>query len=61
MPYAEVNGIRLYYELHGLEEGPPVVFINGLLMDTTGWGLQLPSFARHFRVFLYDCRGQGRK
>lgn len=60
MPYAEVNGIRLYYELHGPEAGPPVVFINGLLMDTTGWGLQLPSFARHFRVLLYDCRGQGR-
>jgi len=60
MPYADVNRIRLYYELHGPEGGPPVVFINGLLMDTTGWGLQLPLFRKYFRVLLYDCRGQGR-
>jgi 3-oxoadipate enol-lactonase len=49
----------LYYELHGLPEGFPVVFINGLLSDTTSWALQVPVFAQHFRVLIYDCRGQG--
>jgi 3-oxoadipate enol-lactonase len=60
MPYQTVNGIQLYYELHGPEDGFPLVFINGLLMDTTSWGFQLPVFAQHFRVLVYDCRGQGR-
>ncbi len=60
MPHARVNGIQLYYEVHGQADGPPLVFINGLLMDTTGWGLQLPAFADTFHVLLYDCRGQGK-
>jgi 3-oxoadipate enol-lactonase len=60
MPYQTANGIQLYYEWHGLEDGFPVVLVNGLLMDTTSWVFQLPAFAQHFRVLLYDCRGQGR-
>jgi 3-oxoadipate enol-lactonase len=60
MPYQMVNGIQMYYEWHGAENAFPVVCINGLLMDTTSWVLQLPAFAEHFRVLVYDCRGQGR-
>lgn len=60
MLYAPVNGLRLYYELHGPEEAFPVVCINGLTMDTAAWGFQLPALTPHFRVVLYDCRGQGK-
>jgi 3-oxoadipate enol-lactonase len=58
MPHHTANGIRLYYELHGADDAPPVVLINGLLMDTTSWTFQIPAFAEHFRVLAYDCRGQ---
>lgn len=59
MPYQAVNGVQLYYEVHGPTDGFPVVLINGLLMDTTSWGLQIPALAHTFRVLTYDCRGQG--
>ncbi len=60
MPYQRVNGIQIYYEEHGSPEAFPILFINGLLMDTTSWVFQIPVFAQQFRVLLYDCRGQGR-
>jgi 3-oxoadipate enol-lactonase len=60
MPHCTLNdGVRLYYEVHGPPDAYPLVCINGLLMDTTSWLLQLPAFSEHFRVVLYDCRGQG--
>jgi 3-oxoadipate enol-lactonase len=59
MPTHEINGIRLYYEQYGNRVSFPVVFVNGLLADTTGWRFQVPAFAPHFRVLLYDARGQG--
>lgn len=60
MPYHTINDIQLYYEWHGPEDAFPLVCINGLLSDTTSWGLQVPAFSQAFRVLLYDCRGQGR-
>jgi 3-oxoadipate enol-lactonase len=57
MPYAQVNGIELYYELHGPEDGDVLVLSNGVLMSTASWGLQTPVLSRHYRVLLYDCRG----
>lgn len=60
MPHQHLDDITLYYEWHGQEQGEPLVFINGLLADTTAWAFQLPAFTDHFRVLLYDCRGQGK-
>lgn len=60
MPHCNVNDIQMYYEWHGPADAFPVVCINGLLMDTTSWALQVPALSAHFRVLTYDCRGQGR-
>lgn len=57
MPKAKVNGIELYYELHGPEGADLVVLSNGVLMSTASWAFQTPVLARHHRVLLYDCRG----
>lgn len=59
MPYQNVNGVALYYEWHGNDGAFPLVCINGVLADTTGWLFQIPSWTEHFRVLVYDCRGQG--
>jgi 3-oxoadipate enol-lactonase len=60
MPTLPANGIQLYYELHGPHDGDVLVLNNGVLMTAANsWGLQTPSFARRYRVLLYDCRGQG--
>lgn len=57
MPYQEVNGINLYYELQGPENADVIVFSNGIFMSTASWGYQLACLSRYFRVLLYDCRG----
>ncbi|MFX1559875.1 MAG: alpha/beta fold hydrolase [Promethearchaeota archaeon] len=57
MPFSEVNGINIYYELHG--EGEPVIFGNGVFSNTLGWVYQLPVFSKEHQVVLYDMRGQG--
>ncbi|RMI01029.1 MAG: alpha/beta fold hydrolase, partial [Calditrichaeota bacterium] len=55
---AVVNGLRLYYEIHG--EGPWLVLIEGLGVATWLWEKQIPEFSRHFRVLAYDNRGTGK-
>ncbi len=59
MPYQRVNGVNLYYELHGPEGAPVLALLNGVLMNTASWVLQTPVLARHYRVLLHDCRNQG--
>ena len=59
MPKIEANGIKLYYELAGNPNGPALVFVNGLLTDTTSWSRHLPYFTEQYRCLVYDCRGQG--
>ena len=57
MPFMQINGIKIYYEVHG--EGVPVIFGNGIFSNTMGWVYQLPVFSKKYRVILYDMRGQG--
>jgi 3-oxoadipate enol-lactonase len=57
MPNVQVNGISLYYELHGPEDGEVLVLSNGIMMSTASWAYQTPVLAQHMRVLLYDCRG----
>lgn len=58
MPTVNVNGINLYYEIHG--EGPNLVLIEGLGYHSWMWYRQVPDFARHFRTLVYDNRGVGK-
>ncbi len=56
---ARVRGIDIYYEVKG-KGRRWLVFLNGLLADTTSWSQVVHRFTRHYKVLLYDCRGQGR-
>lgn len=57
MPKTAVNGIEIYYELHGPEDAEVVALSNGVLMSTASWAFQTAALAKKFRVLLYDCRG----
>lgn len=57
MPYQKVNGINIYYELHGPENADVIVLSNGIFMSSASWGFQTVEFRKHFRVLVYDCRG----
>jgi 3-oxoadipate enol-lactonase len=60
MPKIKVNGIDLYFELHGQGDWPVLVLNNGIIMNAaSSWIFQTKTLARHYRVLQYDCRGQG--
>ncbi|MDP9385143.1 MAG: alpha/beta hydrolase [Actinomycetota bacterium] len=57
MPFAEANGLRLFYEEHGA--GDPLLLIMGLATDHVGWMLQVPAFSERYRTIVYDNRDVG--
>lgn len=56
--FADVNGVKIYYEVHG--EGEPLVMLHGFTMNHTMWELFVDDFSEHFKVVLVDLRGHGR-
>jgi 3-oxoadipate enol-lactonase len=57
MPKARINGIELYYEIHG--EGAAVVLAHGGGGNHLSWWQQIPVFSKHFRCLTFDHRGFG--
>ena len=63
MPYAEVNGIQIYYESFGddLKGRSPIVLIHGsTVTGKIDWEYIAPRLANNYRVFVPDCRGHGK-
>jgi pimeloyl-ACP methyl ester carboxylesterase len=56
--YADVNGIRLYYETHGA--GRPLILLHGGLMSGETFGPLLPALAEGHQVIAVDLQGHGR-
>jgi pimeloyl-ACP methyl ester carboxylesterase len=56
--YAPVNGLELYYEIHG--EGRPTLLLNGAYMTVDGWGPLLPRLAEGRQVIAIEPQGHGR-
>ena len=56
--YADVNGIKLYYELHG--SGKPLVLLHGGLGAIEMFGPNLPALAKGRQVVAVDLQGHGR-
>lgn len=54
---AEVNGVRLPYEIAG--SGEPLVLIHGWAVDRGYWDGDVGRLAAHYRVIRYDRRGFG--
>lgn len=57
MPLARINGIELYYEVHG--EGPALVLAHGGGGSHLSWWQQVPVLSQHFRCVTFDHRGFG--
>ncbi|MEX0785161.1 MAG: alpha/beta fold hydrolase [Dehalococcoidia bacterium] len=58
MPWASVNGIRLYYHAYG--SGPALVFAHGAGGNHLSWWQQTPYFSSRYRCVVFDHRAFGR-
>jgi pimeloyl-ACP methyl ester carboxylesterase len=59
MSTLSIDGVDLWYELHG-GAGDPLVLVHGYTGDTTDWQHQIQEFMRTHRVLALDHRGHGR-
>ena len=57
MAALRIEGLDLYYEVHG--EGPPVVFAHGMGGNHASWFHQVAAFAPRYRTIVFDQRGFG--
>lgn len=59
MPYASVNGLEMYYEIHGA--GHPLLLIHGAFSGIgTSFGKILPELARNHQVVALELQGHAR-
>ena len=56
--YAAVNGIRMYYEVHG--RGPALLLLHGGAGNGMQFSRQIPAFEKRFRLVVPDACAQGR-
>jgi pimeloyl-ACP methyl ester carboxylesterase len=55
MPYADSNGVQLYYEEAG--KGVPIVFVHEFAGDLRSWEAQVRHFSRRYRCIAFNARG----
>ena len=57
--YAPVNGLKMYYEIHG--SGEPVVLLHGAFMAITDdWTVWIGELSKTRKVIAVDMQGHGR-
>ena len=57
--YAPVNGLKMYYEVHG--SGEPVVLLHGAFMTiTNNWDAWIGELSKTRRVIAVEMQGHGR-
>ena len=57
--YVERDGVRVWYEVHGVSETTIMLF-PGWALPLRAWKGQIAYLSRHFRVIGFDPRGTGR-
>ncbi len=58
--YAPVNGLNMYYEIHGQGDIPLVLIHGGGSTIETSFGKILPLFAAHYKVIAVELQAHGR-
>ncbi|MDA0734151.1 MAG: alpha/beta hydrolase [Chloroflexi bacterium] len=55
MPKFSINGVSIYYEVHG--EGFPLLWSHEFAGDYSSWEPQVNFFSRRYQVITYSARG----
>ncbi|MHA1985704.1 MAG: alpha/beta fold hydrolase [Promethearchaeota archaeon] len=56
--FAEINGIKICYEVGG--EGEPVILVHGFGRKKENWIAQFKPLSEHFKIIRFDNRGAGK-
>jgi len=56
--FADVNGIKLYYEIYG--DGPPLVVLHGNGGSISSAASHIPDLMKKYKVIAIDSRSQGK-
>jgi pimeloyl-ACP methyl ester carboxylesterase len=55
--FAPVNGLQMYYEIHG--DGEPLILLHGGVAASEAFGPNLPAFAKSRQVIAVHLQGHG--
>ena len=58
MPFAEINNIKICYEIHG--DGYPLILIHGYDAKKEVWVAQIGALSEKFKVITVDLRSSGK-
>ncbi len=60
--YASVNGLRIYYEIHGpaAPDTVPLIVLHGAYMNIPTMGAIIPALAETCKVYALELQGHGR-
>lgn len=60
--YVSVNGMKMYYEIHGrgTPERMPLVVLHGAYMNIPAMGAIIPRLAETYKVYAPELQGHGR-
>jgi pimeloyl-ACP methyl ester carboxylesterase len=56
--YAEVNGLKMYYEIHGT--GKPLLLLHGAFGTAESWTPFLPALTKAHKVIVVEMQAHGR-
>ena len=57
--YVERDGVRVFYEVYGDAPTTFLLFPTSPISHSRMWKAQIPYLSRHFRVVVFDPRGNG--
>ena len=58
--FAEVNDIKINYEIHGEDNTDPLFLVSGWTFKKEMWMAQIDALSEHFKVITFDNRGCGK-
>jgi pimeloyl-ACP methyl ester carboxylesterase/predicted glycosyltransferase len=58
--YIERDGVKVFYEVYGTGETTILFLPTWTMIHSRIWKMQIPYLARHFRVIVFDPRGNGK-
>jgi len=60
MSFVDVDGVQIYYEVHGSGNGTPLILSHCLAGHSGLWKENIDALSQEQKLILWDCRGHGK-